>query len=75
MNRTAVEECTRMAEDTKAHREDIQKLILHVRDQRRSILSGIVAKKGKLIIGVREMVKIRGCNELIELRPTQYPLC
>jgi hypothetical protein len=55
-----------MGEDTKAHRENIQKLIQYLRDVRRTTISDIVGREGGPTVRAGELKTIRECNEVID---------
>jgi hypothetical protein len=55
-----------MAENTKAHRDSIQKLIQYLRDIRRTMISDIVQREAGPTVRAGELKTIRECNETIE---------
>ena len=52
---------------TTDHRENVMKLIEHVREERREIVSDIVEKKGRWAVGQKEITRLRKQQELLTL--------
>ena len=49
------------------HRENVMKLIEHVREERREIVSDIVERKGRRAVGQKEIARLRKQQELLTL--------
>ena len=52
---------------TTDHRENVMKLIEHVREERREIVSDIVERKGRRAVGQKEITRLRKQQELLTL--------
>jgi hypothetical protein len=61
-----------MAEDTKAHRDNIEKLIQYLRDNRRTIIRDIVERQGGPSVRAGELKTIRECTETIDQLRTAF---
>jgi hypothetical protein len=49
------------------HRENVMKLIEHVREERREIVSDIVERKRRRVVGQKEITRLRKQQELLTL--------
>ena len=49
------------------HRDNVMKLIEHVREERREIVSDIVERKGRRAVGQKEITRLRKQQELLTL--------
>jgi hypothetical protein len=52
-----------------AHRKDIEKLISHVRDLRRQVISDVTGRRGTLALGTKDLEALRnqqGCIDLLK---------
>ena len=49
------------------HRENVMKVIEHVREERREIVSDIVERKGRRAAGQKEITRLRKQQELLTL--------
>jgi hypothetical protein len=61
-----------MGEDTKAHRDNIRKLIQYFREIRRTLISDMVEREGGPTLRLGELKSIRECNETIEQLKTAF---
>ena len=52
---------------TTDHRENVMKLIEHVREERREIVSDIVERKRRRVVGQKEITRLRKQQELLTL--------
>jgi hypothetical protein len=61
-----------MSEDTKGHRDNIQKLIQYFRDVRRALIRDMVEREGGPTLRLGELKSIRECNDTIEQLKTAF---